>query len=794
MPAQYTDSEQERQAHHWPLLEGRMAATEDGDGCSICVELEALMQKCRSLGAAATPDPRVEDARAVRIEDEFARRGIQLRGRGPEREGSCRVCGGTDRFSINTKKQVWNCRGCQQGGDIIKLVMHLDELDFPEAVEKLAGRPAPKNKVAARFDYHDEAGALLYQVERIDLGTFKDGKREKKFTQRRSDGNGGWINGPGCMDGVRHVPYRLPELIEAVGNENIVLVVEGERKVDLLRSWNIAATCNSGGSKKWRAEHSAFLRGANVVILPDNDPPGRKHLDAVAASVKEVGAAVRVLTLPGLPPKGDVVDWAASGGTAEQLHDLIEHDARPWVPGDGPDPAGEPKGNARKTNSEGPHDGAEQWTELGNAHRLIHRHGANIRYVHPFKAWFIWDGTFWRRDDDGESMRRAEGTIESLFDEASLITDDATRQAFRKFALKSQSHAQIRAMVQLAQHSSYVVVSPDALDADPMLLGVPNGTVDLATREFREGEREDYITMQAGVAFDRSAQCPNWIAFQEKIADGNVALIAYKQRLFGLLLTGQMVEILFILHGCGQNGKSTEIETINGILGDYAHSADAQVLLSQKDRGGATPEIVAIKGKRAVFINETAESDRLNEARVKYLCGNDTMSGRNLFEGIINFQPTHKTLLRTNHKPEIRGTDLGIWRRIHYVPYLVTITDGEKVERFRQERLEPERAGILNWMLDGLKDYLVGGLRPPPIVVAATKEYRNEMDTVGQWIAVMCEPSLIGAKLFLKTLFESYKKWADDEVGWTVSKKKFAEILRERVKDDVDAGSWGEMQ
>jgi hypothetical protein len=148
MSAQYTDSEQERQAHHWSLLEGRMAATEDSDGCSICVELEALMQKRRSLGAAATPDPRVEDARAVRIEDEVARRGIQLRGRGPEREGSCRVCGGTDRFSINTKKQVWNCRGCQQGGDVIALVCHLDRLGFREAVEQL-GRLAQPPKLSA---------------------------------------------------------------------------------------------------------------------------------------------------------------------------------------------------------------------------------------------------------------------------------------------------------------------------------------------------------------------------------------------------------------------------------------------------------------------------------------------------------------------------------------------------------------------------------------------------------------------------------------------------------------------
>src|ERR1700730_5812998 len=159
------------------------------------------------------------------------------------------------------------------------------------------------------------------------------------------------------------------------------------------------------------------------------------------------------------------------------------------------------------------------------------------------------------------------------------------------------------AMTQLAQHNSKVVLSPDALDANSMLLGVLNGTIDLRTGAFRDGRREDYITKQCAVFFDAEARCPEWIKFQKKIAGGNAELIAYKQRLFGLLLTGEMVEILFILHGGGQNGKTTELETISRGLSDYAHAADAKILLSPRDRSGATPEIVSVKGKRAVFIN-----------------------------------------------------------------------------------------------------------------------------------------------------------------------------------------------
>jgi AAA domain len=194
------------------------------------------------------------------------------------------------------------------------------KLDLPEFKPNGHAKPAKKTY----FDYPDETGTVIYQIERTD---YYDG-RKKKFLQRRPDGNGGWIWN---LEGVRPVPYRLPELLEALARDRTVAIVEGEAKVDLLWSWNIPATCNSGGAQKWKAEHSAYLSGADIVILPDNDAAGRLHLDAVAVSLKEAGASVRVLDLPGLGAKGDVIDWAAAGGTREQLDDLIENTARPWA-------------------------------------------------------------------------------------------------------------------------------------------------------------------------------------------------------------------------------------------------------------------------------------------------------------------------------------------------------------------------------------------------------------------------------------------------------------------------------
>ena len=292
-------------------------------------------------------DSWVERARGVPIARELERRGIILKGNGSDRCGPCPRCAGHDRFSINIKKQVWNCRGCATGGNIIKLVQHIDSVGFLPACETLTGTPPPKpnGKVGAepkkivveRFDYPDADGKLLFQVERVELlkadGTFvltKDGKSKKTFCQRRPDPErpGAWIWN---VEGVAPIPYRLPELIEAVGNKQTILIVEGEAKVNLLRSWNVPATCCAMGAGKWRPEHATFLQDADVVLLPDHDDSGWKHINDVGASLVGIAARIRALTLPGLPPKGDIIDWATAGGTREALDRLIEG-AADWQP------------------------------------------------------------------------------------------------------------------------------------------------------------------------------------------------------------------------------------------------------------------------------------------------------------------------------------------------------------------------------------------------------------------------------------------------------------------------------
>lgn len=272
-------------------------------------------------------------------------------------------------LTCNDSKQIWHDFGkLNDGGDIFDWFVKIEGRQFPDAVEecaKLAGVAMPngahrngaahetrpsngaaktdtgpqdeaKREIEATYDYRDADGALVMEVVRylfrLPDGSYektKDGKRKKLHLQRRPDVNGGWI---WKMEGVRLVPYRLPELIEAIADDRPVYVVEGEKKADALAKIGLAATCNPAGAGKWPAHFAEFFAGARVIILPDNDEPGRKHADQVAANIADVAASVMVLELPDLPPKGDVVDWLAEGGTAAELAELAAT-ARVWAPG-----------------------------------------------------------------------------------------------------------------------------------------------------------------------------------------------------------------------------------------------------------------------------------------------------------------------------------------------------------------------------------------------------------------------------------------------------------------------------
>jgi P4 family phage/plasmid primase-like protien len=349
-------------------------------------------------------------------------------------------------------------------------------------------------------------------------------------------------------------------------------------------------------------------------------------------------------------------------------------------------------------------------TDLGNARRLVVEHGQNVHYCFQTNRWLIWrDARHWAEDTVGEIERIAKTTIQTMYSQAAEL-DDAERKSLAKWALKSESHRAITSMIALARSEHGVPVTTDQLDHNPWLLTVGNGTLDLRTGELRTSRREDLITKTASVDYDPSAQCPTWEAFLDRIMASNRGLIAFLQRAIGYSLTGSTRErVTFFLFGTGANGKSTLLETIGALLGDYAETTRAETLMVKTYDGGIPNDIAALRAARLVSTSETEEGKRLAEALVKAITGGDTLSARFMRGEFFKFKPAFKLWLATNHKPTIRGTDPAIWDRIRLVPFEVRIPDAEQ-DRELPAKLREELPGIMAWAVRGCLDWQRNGL------------------------------------------------------------------------------------
>ena len=407
------------------------------------------------------------------------------------------------------------------------------------------------------------------------------------------------------------------------------------------------------------------------------------------------------------------------------------------------------------------------------------RYGRDLRYCFDFGKWLCWDGIRWAIDRDGAALDKAKDTARAMLAEAATLNDREDARKLAAWSFRSQARERLAAMLFLAQ--SDVSVRPERLDTHPWLLNVLNGTLDLRTGKLRPADRADLMTKAAPVVYDPTATCPEWLAFLNRIFDGNAEIIRYVQKAVGYSLTGDDREqAFFVGYGIGRNGKSTLLETIAALLGDdYAQQA-APELLMQKTHDRHPTELAALRGMRLVTAIETGEGKRLNEPLVKQLTGGDRIAARFMHGDFFTFTPTHKLWLATNHKPTIRGTDLGMWRRIKLIPFTVQIPDAEKDDALKARLRAPEaRPGILNWAIEGVLLWQREGLKPPQTVVEATQAYREEMDVLAAWIADCCVIHK-QAEASAADLYASYFGWCGSQGERSESQRSFGLRLTER--------------
>jgi putative DNA primase/helicase len=428
-----------------------------------------------------------------------------------------------------------------------------------------------------------------------------------------------------------------------------------------------------------------------------------------------------------------------------------------------PLPEAEVQSIASSVMSYTPSENLYEWTDLGNTRRMVKEYGADLRYCFGWKKWLCWTGKRWAWDNSGEIMRRAKYTTDMILAEAEAIEDGEERDKQKKYGRKCQSSNRLDAMVKLATSEPDVLVDHTALDAHPYLLNVRNGTINLRTGELQPHNPDNYLTTMIDVDYDPNAQAPLWERVVSAAMLDKPELVDFIRRSLGYQVTGSVDEDRFFLWwGSGANAKSTIQEALLDVLGPYAGVTDPNLLMESRSENHPTG-LADLFGKRIVFAQETGFGRALNETLVKQLTGGDRVKARRMREDFWEFNPTHKLVIVTNHKPQIRDNGAAFWRRVVVVPFRRVFAPDQQ-DRHLPAKLIAERQGILAWLVRGCLEWQTEGLNPPADVLEAIEEYRLEQDILGAWLAAHCEE---GTNYETETslLHEDYREWLQAG-GW----------------------------
>jgi putative DNA primase/helicase len=413
-----------------------------------------------------------------------------------------------------------------------------------------------------------------------------------------------------------------------------------------------------------------------------------------------------------------------------------------------------------------------EFTEDAIALRFAERHAGDLRYVAEWGKWFRWTGNRWQE----------EKTL-YVFDLAKIVCreENARRNKPKETLNAGKTRA---AVVSMAREDRRIAATIDQWDTDLWLLNTPGGVVDLRTGTLRAHQPEDYMTKITAVA--PGGDCPLFMDFLHTITAGDKELQAYLQRAFGYALTGSVEEhALFFGYGTGSNGKSTLMNTVAGILGDYHSAASIDTFtITSGDRHPA--DLAALRGARLVITSETEEGRRWAEVRIMQLTGGDPVSARFMRQDYFTYHPQFKLFFVGNHKPGLRTVNVAVRRRFNLIPFNVVIPAKERDKKL-PNKLRKEWPGILAWMIQGCLDWQKKGLEPPECVTKATDEYLAAEDVISAWIEDCCVRDA-QSHASTRALFGSWKPWAEQGgqfVGnerWLAGKLEDAGFERRRVQ------------
>jgi putative DNA primase/helicase len=442
----------------------------------------------------------------------------------------------------------------------------------------------------------------------------------------------------------------------------------------------------------------------------------------------------------------------------------------------------------------------DELTEMGNAERLAAENSEDLRYCKENGQWYAWNGVIWTTAGDMVVLEKAADVARAVGSEAlGLGGDPARRKAMLRHAEKSLTGRSLGMVITLAQKIPSVRVRISELDFDPWAFSCANGVIDLRTGELRPHVRADFITHQSPVVYDPEARSDLWDRFLETSTAGDKDLQAFLQRAVGYSLTGSAEEEkLFFIHGQAATGKSTFIAAVKAIMGDYGATADFETFLKKPTSSGGGPrsDIARLKGARFVSSVEVDRGREMAEGLVKQLTGGDAITVRHLYKEEFEFDPQFKLWLSANHAPAISGDDEAMWRRVLFVPFESVVPVERRDPRVKRELRNPASEAsraVLAWAVAGCREWLARGLGTARVVVEATVEQREVMDTVGQFLGECLEVFAEGepggdVRVEPAVLLAAYNGWLQERGYRPVSQRTFGERVGVRLRKEKKGG------
>ncbi|MBU3126766.1 phage/plasmid primase, P4 family [Clostridium tagluense] len=669
----------------------------------------------------------------------------------------------------------------------------------------LFDKPLPKGDYDNRFEriyqYKNSNGEVLFEKVRFKATEVK----KKNFTQRRKIGNAvvwGLESGihyetyPGSnewtknlgkkvnplereFEGCEPVIYNLPAILKAIAAGEEVHIAEGEKDADNLTALGFPCCCNFDGASasklkpKWRKSYNEIFKDAKVVIFNDNDEPGITHADYIAQELHEVAEYVKRPELPGILDKEDITDFIQGGNGKEEIQEIIN-----------------------STSIYEYDDAADRslinfnFSDVGNAERLMAVYGKNIRYSPIRKNWFAWSGKCWEFDNTGKIESLSRKVIRKLQTEGEAISlegleyeaekkKEKLKMQIKSFVLKSEGDGRLKAMTNQAK--TFIPYILKETDQNVYLINYKNGTLDLHTGLLRKFDRKDYLTKIVNLEYDPMAKCPNWTEFVNKIFLEDQELINYIQKSIGYSMTGDAnLQCFYILHGKGSNGKGTFIQAIERLLGAYYSTLSPESLMERTGNNeGAREDLAKLEGTRFVCVNECDENKYFDENLLKRMSSgsNEKFTVRRMYESYFDLRPEFKMWMTTNGLPRIKGTDKGIWRRIRKIPFEYDFDlDPTKDVNFYEEKLVPELSGILNWALEGCLKWQQEGMKVPKAVEVEIEKYKTDMDPIVRFIEDCCVVSET-CRARIPALYDAYTEWCHENKEYVLSSIKFSKRL-----------------